>query len=224
MAIIFRDRRDAGRRLAEILRPLATQDGLLVLGLPRGGVPVAYEVARALDAPLEVFMVRKLGVPGHEEVAMGAIATGGVRVLDAELIRRLRITPDEVERVTTCERAELARRERAYRGTRPFPELGDRTVIVVDDGFATGASMAAAIAALRLHHPARILAAAPVGSAEACAALNGVADVCVCVQRPFRFRGVGEWYIDFAPTSDTEVRTLLEAASRRRITADVARV
>ncbi|CAN5876212.1 phosphoribosyltransferase [soil metagenome] len=215
--MMFKDRREAGRRLAETLRPFVAQPDLLVLGLPRGGIPVAYEVARALNAPLDVFVVRKLGVPGHEELAMGAIATGGVRILNRETIRQLRIPPEAVERVTLAEQRELERRERAYRGARPVPDVQGRTVIVVDDGLATGASMSAAIAALRQQHPARIVVAAPVAAAETCEALREMADVCVCMQTPQPFHGVGQWYADFGQTTDAEVSALLNEAAQRYV-------
>jgi predicted phosphoribosyltransferase len=181
MAMIFTDRRDAGRRLAEALRPVVAGQDVLVLGLPRGGIPVAYEVASALDAPLDVFVVRKLGAPGQPELAMGAIASGGVRILNEDVIDALRIPPEAVEFVAEAEQRELERREREYRGTRPFPEVRGRTVIIVDDGLATGATMMAAIQALRLRAPAQIIAAAPTGADETCRAIRRVADACVCL-------------------------------------------
>ncbi|HEX8848846.1 MAG TPA: phosphoribosyltransferase [Gemmatimonadaceae bacterium] len=208
----FRDRHDAGRRLAEELREYAGRKDTIVLALPRGGVPVAYEVARALGAPLDVFVVRKLGVPGHEEFAMGAIASGGTRVLDEHTIHSLGIPRGEVERITRDERRELERRDAVYRGNRPFPKLMGKTVIVVDDGLATGATMRAAVVALRQHEPAAVIAAAPVGARATCAALKWTANDCVCAVCPEPFYGVGLWYDDFAQTTDEEVQELLEMA------------
>jgi len=211
----FHDRREAGRHLAVALRASAGGPAVQVLALPRGGVPVAYEVALALGAPLDVFIVRKLGVPGHEELAMGAIAQGGVRVLNREVIEPLGIPTDAVDRVAAAEGAELARRERLYRGGEPAPDLRDRTVLLVDDGLATGSTMAAAVAGVRAHRPHRIIVAVPVASREAMEAMREVADECVSVLTPRFFGGVGQWYEDFGQTSDDEVRTLLEAARRR---------
>lgn len=212
---LFDDRRDAGRRLATLLTQYEGTAGLVVLGLPRGGVPVAYEVARALGAPLDVFTARKLGVPRHEELAMGAIATGGACVLNEDVIRQLGIPPTEVERVRAMEQAELARRERAYRGDRPPLDARGRTVLVVDDGLATGATMRAAVMALRQQHPAKVIVAVPVASHDACAALRATADACLCAATPPAFFGVGAWYRDFSQTSDEEVRALLDDAARR---------
>jgi len=211
----FRDRREAGRRLAMHLREYAGRPDVLVLGLARGGVPVASEVARALQLPLDVFVVRKLGVPGHEELAMGAIATGGVRVLDTRVIRSWNVPDAAIARVTSEQHRELERREDAYRDMRPTPEVGGRTVLLVDDGLATGASMFAAVSALRRANPAVIVVAVPVGAPEACEAMRRHADDCVCVLAPPQFRGVGEWYVDFSQTTDAEVRALLNAAARR---------
>ncbi|HEX2778367.1 MAG TPA: phosphoribosyltransferase [Gemmatimonadaceae bacterium] len=208
----FRHRRDAGRRLAAELQQFAGRKNLLVLALPRGGVPVGYEVARALGAPLDVLIVRKLGVPGHEELAMGAIASGGLRVLDERTIRMAGVPGAEIERTTAAEMRELARREAAYRGTRPFPDLTGRTVIVVDDGLATGATMRAAVGALRQRQPAAIIVAVPVAASATCEALRWTADDCVCVAQPEPFYGVGLWYHDFSQTTDDEVRALLDAA------------
>ena len=209
----FRDRRDGGRALAaELLPAYGGMPGVVVLALPRGGVPVGYEVARALDAPLDVFVVRKLGVPGREELAMGAIAGGNVRVLNDDVIRGLRIPREAIDAVTAEQQRELERRERAYRGGRPPLALRGHTVILVDDGLATGSTMRAATIALRELEPARIVVAVPVGAPEACAAMREVADECVCVHAPPAFRGVGLWYDDFAQTTDEEVRELLEGS------------
>jgi predicted phosphoribosyltransferase len=214
MPAVFRDRRDAGRRLAAELSDYADQNDVLVLALPRGGVPVAYEVARALHAPLDVFMVRKLGVPGYEEFAMGAIATGGVRVLDEELLRMLAIPRDVIERVTAIEMGELERRERQYRGDRPPPDVRGRTVILIDDGLATGSTMRAAIAALKKEGSKRIVVAVPVAPPETCEALRAQVDDVVCAVTPEPFRAVGLWYGDFSQTTDEEVRDLLARAAR----------
>jgi putative phosphoribosyl transferase len=212
MAITFLDRRDAGRQLALKLQDYAGDPGVLVLGLPRGGVPVAYEVARALHAPLDVFVVRKLGVPGHRELAMGAIASGGIRVLNPDLINGLGITPAMVESVAARELLELERQQRAYRGDAPLPELAGRTVIVVDDGLATGSTMRAAVRALRQADPKRIIVAVPVAARETAFSLHQEADV-VCLSTPPDFHAVSMWYEDFSQTSDDEVRNLLESAS-----------
>jgi predicted phosphoribosyltransferase len=209
---LFRNRADAGKRLAEELKGFAGGQ-TLVLGLPRGGVPVAYEVARALGAPLDVFVVRKLGLPGREELAIGAIATGDVRVLNEELVRELGISAPLLEAVTAREREELQRRERLFRESRPASEIRGRTVIVVDDGLATGATMLSAVLALRKQEPARIVVAVPVGSFEACSALRAKADRLVCLYKPDPFFAVGIWYRDFSQTSDQEVRELLRRAA-----------
>jgi predicted phosphoribosyltransferase len=213
MPAVFRDRRDAGRRLAAELSDYADQSDVLVLALPRGGVPVAYEVARALHAPLDVFMVRKLGVPGYEELAMGAIATGGLRVLDQELLRMLDIPRDVIEHVTAIETSELERRERQYRGDRPPPDVRGRTVILIDDGLATGSTMRAAIAALKKEGSKRIVVAVPVAPPETCEALRAQVDDVVCAVTPEPFRAVGLWYGDFSQTTDEEVRDLLARAA-----------
>jgi predicted phosphoribosyltransferase len=205
----FRDRRDAGRLLAAELAGYANRPEVLVLALPRGGVPVAYEVARSLGAPLDVFLVRKLGVPGQEEVAMGAIATGGVRVLNDRIVRGLRIPDRTIDAVAAKERGELARRERLYRGDRPPPGVRGRTVILVDDGLATGATMHAAIEALRAQQPARIVVAVPTAPREVCEALRAEVDDVVCAITPEPFHAVGLWYEDFSQTTDEEVRDLL---------------
>jgi predicted phosphoribosyltransferase len=209
---LFEDRADAGRRVAQELSTYAGRDDVIVLGLPRGGVPVAFEVARALRAPLDVFLVRKLGVPGHRELAMGAIASGGVRVLNLDVVRSLGIPPEAIEMVAGSEEEELERRERTYRGNRPPPDVSGCTAILVDDGLATGASMRAAVAALRERRPARIVVAVPVAPAETCATLETEIDDVVCVATPRPFMSVGAWYRDFSQTTDDEVRALLRRA------------
>ena len=212
----FRDRRDAGRRLADRLREYAGRSDVIVLGLPRGGIPVAYEVARALRAPLDIFVIRKLGVPWHPELAMGAIASGGIRVLDEYTVRAAGISERDVARVIAAEQEELERRERQYRGARPFPPLAGRTVILVDDGLATGSSMRAAVKAVQGESPARIVVAVPVAPAETCDALGQLADVVVCAMTPEPFQAVGLWYDDFSQTTDAEVRDLLAKAAEGR--------
>ena len=202
---LFRDRRDAGRVLAEKLAAYANRPDVLVLALPRGRVPVAYEVARALGAPLDVFVVRKLGVPGYEELAMGAVATGGVRVLNDQLIERLGIPDHVIDAVTARERQELARRERLYRGGRPPPDMSGRSVILVDDGLATGATMKAAIEALRQQNPARIVVAVPTAAPETCEEMKAKADDVICAITPEPFDAVGRWYQNFSQTTDEEV-------------------
>ena len=211
----FRDRADAGRVLAGLLRQYAARPDVVVLGLPRGGVPVAHEVARALGAPLDVFVVRKLGVPGQEEYAMGAIASGGVRVLNRDAVAQLAISERVIDEVAARERRELERREHLYRDGREPPTLEGRTVIVVDDGLATGASMRAAVEALKNHHPARIVVAVPVGSAETCARLRHEVDEVVCAATPDPFFAVGPWYDDFEQTTDGEVHDALARAAAR---------
>jgi erythromycin esterase-like protein/predicted phosphoribosyltransferase len=206
---LFRDRREAGRLLAEKLGAYANRPDVLVLALPRGGVPVAYEVARALGAPLDVFVVRKLGVPGYEELAMGAVATGGVRVLNDQVVKRLGIPDQVIDAVAAREQQELARRERIYRDGRPPPEIRDRTVILVDDGLATGATMHAAIHALRQNQPARIVVAVPTASPETCEEMRAEVDDVICAITPEPFHAVGLWYQDFSQTTDQEVRDLL---------------
>ena len=186
---------------------------MVVLALPRGGVPVGAEVARALGAPLDVFLVRKLGVPGHEELAMGAIASGGVRVVNETVARQLGIPADVVDAAAEREGQELARREAAYRDGRPAPDVRGKTVILVDDGLATGSTMRAAVAAVRRARPAAVVVAVPVGSAETCADFRGEADVVVCAEEPEPFFAVGTWYDDFSQTTDDEVRELLAQAA-----------
>jgi len=205
----YADRRTAGRVLATALARYAHRNDVVVLGLPRGGVPVAFEVARALDAPLDVFVVRKLGAPGHPELAMGAIASGGVRVLNDHVVAWYRPSAAEIDRVTAFEWHELARRERAYRGDRqPIPIAG-RIAILVDDGLATGASMRAAVQAAHSLAPARVIVAVPVGAPDSCRAIADVAEEVVCLMQPESFDAVGLWYDDFSQTSEEEVRTLL---------------
>ena len=194
------------------LRSYAGRDGAIVLGLPRGGVPVAFEIAEALGAPLDVFVVRKLGVPGHEELALGAIASGGVRVVNRRVVEQLAIPPHQVEAIAAAEGRELARREQDYRGERPPRDLAGRTVILVDDGLATGATMLAAIRAVRQQRPARVVVAVPVAPHEVCEALRREAHEVVCLLTPAAFRSVGTWYDDFSQTSDDEVRALLRAS------------
>jgi predicted phosphoribosyltransferase len=211
--MLFRDRFDAGRHLAARLRHYAGRPDVVVLALPRGGVPVGYEVARALGASLDVFVVRKLGVPGHEELAMGAIASGGVRVLNKEVLRELPISDEDLDAVSAREQLELSRREEEYRGARPPADVRGKTVILVDDGLATGSTMRAAVAALRRLGPARIVVAVPVGARSTCAELAREADEAVCAEEPEPFHAVGLWYYDFAQTSDDEVRDLLAQAA-----------
>ncbi len=208
----FRNREHAGRVLAERLRRYAGQENLLVLGLPRGGVPVAFEVASALDAPLDVFVVRKLGVPGHEELAMGALASGGVRVLNDDLVERLGIDAEAIARAAAAEGAELERREHVYRGDRGPVEATGKTVILVDDGLATGSTMRAASVAVRAREPERLVVAVPVAAAQTCDELRQEVDEVVCPLTPDPFAAVGLWYEDFTPTEDEEVRRLLAAA------------
>jgi putative phosphoribosyl transferase len=205
----FRDRVDGGRRLARELGRYAGRHDVIVLGLPRGGIPVAFEVARALGAPLDVLVVRKLGLPFHEELAMGAIASGGGTVLSDDVIAAYGITRQEIDRVIESETRELERREREYRGDRPFPDLRDCTVILVDDGLATGSTMRAAVTALREEQPAAIVVAVPVAAPETCDALRDVADEIVCAVTPSPFYAVGLWYERFGQTTDAEVHDLL---------------
>jgi predicted phosphoribosyltransferase len=209
----FRDRAHAGRVLGERLRdPYAGAADVLVLGLPRGGVPVAFEVARILAAPLDVFVVRKLGVPGHEELAMGAIASGGTRVLNESVVAALGLGEEEIARAAAVEGDELGRRERAYRGDRGPVDTSGCTVILVDDGLATGSTMRAAAVAVRAQSPERVVVAVPVAARQTCDELGVDADEVVCLQTPEPFYAVGAWYEDFAPTSDDEVRRLLAGA------------
>jgi putative phosphoribosyl transferase len=214
--VYFDDRADAGRCLARSLPAYARQPNALVLGLPRGGVPVAYEVARALELELDVFLVRKLGVPGHEELAMGAIASGGVRVVNDRVVQALRIRAATIDAVAAAEQDTLERRERFYRGANPRPNVRERIVILVDDGLATGSSMRAALEALGRQEPKRLIAAVPVAPAGTCEALRAEADEVVCAATPPAFQGVSEWYRDFSQTTDEEVRALLARAAEER--------
>jgi putative phosphoribosyl transferase len=211
----FQNRAQAGRFLADNLKAYAGREDVVVLGLPRGGVPVAFEVARELHAPLAAFLVRKLGVPRHEELAMGAIASGGVCFFNTQLIEKLQIPQRMIDEVVARERQELERRERLYQIS-PIPDLRDRIVILVDDGLATGASMRAAVIAAREYHPARLVVAAPVAAQETYREFQRAADEIVCVQTPEQFDGVGQWYEDFSQTTDEEVRYLLEEGSKFR--------
>jgi putative phosphoribosyl transferase len=210
----FANRTEAGRLLAEKLVQYAGRDDVIVLGLPRGGVPVAFEVARRLDVPLDVFIVRKLGVPGFEELAAGAIASGGVRVLNEDVMRSIPHADEAIEAVTARETAELERREQIYRDGRPAPELRDRIVILVDDGLATGASMRAAVKALRQSGAAKIVVAVPVGPPDTCRELQEEADETICLSTPEFFQAVGQYYEDFSQTSDEDVRELLSQAAQ----------
>ena len=214
--MIFRDRTDAGRQLAKRLKRYADSTDVLVLALPRGGVPVAYEVAKELKVPLDVFLVRKLGVPGYEELAMGAIASGGVRVLNEDIVNYLRIPDEVIGAVAANEQRELERRERAYRDDRPPPDVKDHIVILIDDGLATGSTMRAAAASLRLQKPRRIVVAVPVSSRETCDEFRNEVDEIVCAFTPDNFQGVGLWYEDFSQTSDEEVRELLKRATQEQ--------
>jgi putative phosphoribosyl transferase len=209
----FRDRQDAGRRLAQKLMAYAGDPDVLVLALPRGGVPVAYEVAEALHARLDVFLVRKLGVPGQVELAMGAIATGGVRVLNAEVVQVLDIPEEVIEAATTKEQQELTRRERLYRGDHPAPDLRGLTLILIDDGLATGSTMRAAVAAVRQQQPARIVVAVPVAAPSTCEEFQAEVDELVCVLTPEPFHAVGLWYESFSQTTDDEIQELLARAA-----------
>jgi putative phosphoribosyl transferase len=214
MNALFQNRRQAGRHLAARLEEYANRSDVLVLALPRGGVPVGFELAKSLRAPLDVIIVRKLGVPGQEELAMGAIAAGGVRILNNEVVRHLGIPEAVIAAVASAEQKELERRDQMYRDSRPLPALRERTVILVDDGLATGSTMRAAIAVVRQQHPARIVVAVPVGAASTCEEFRLEVDRIVCGLTPEPFYGVGEWYEDFSQTTDQEVRELLQVASQ----------
>jgi putative phosphoribosyl transferase len=214
----FADRREAGKELAAKLRYLANRDDVVVLALPRGGVPVAFEVAEALDAALDIFLVRKLGLPGYAELAMGAIASGGVRVLNEDVVRWYGVSDRAIEAVAREEQRELERREREYRRGLPLADLRNRVVILVDDGLATGSTMRAAVEAVRQHGPARVVVAVPVGAPSTCEEFADVTDETVCARTPEAFSAVGQWYRDFSQTTDEEVHELLEEheTSRRR--------
>lgn len=209
MSPLFRSRREAGQRLARQLLPLADRHRLVVLALPRGGVPVAAEIATELKVPFDVFVVRKLGVPGHEELAMGAVASGGVRVLNPEVIEPLGIPQAAIDLVAAKELKEIERREREYRGDRPLPALAGATVVLVDDGVATGSTMLAAVEAVRMYRPASVVVAAPVMSRDAIQMLRRAVDACVYLAAPEPFFGVAAWYADFEQVTDDEVRELL---------------
>ena len=211
----FKDRRDAGRKLAQKLSAYARGQDTLILALPRGGVPVAYEVALTLNVPMDIFIVRKLGLPGREELAIGAIASGGIRVLNSDVIRMLSIPEEVINFVARRELQELQRRERLYRGNRPSPEVRDRTVVIIDDGLATGASMRAAVAGVRAQYPTRLVVAVPAAAAETCDAFRSEVEEVVCAITPEPFYGVSRWYEDFSQVTDEEVRTLLEEANRQ---------
>jgi predicted phosphoribosyltransferase len=219
---LFKDRRDAGKKLSSELAHYAGRLDVLVLGLPRGGIPVAFEVAQALDAPLDLFLVRKLGLPGHRELAMGAIASGGVQVLNQDVVRMTNVSEQTIEWVAAQEQQELERRERAYRGDRPRPQVCGRVIILVDDGLATGASMRAAVVALKEQNPERIVVAVPTAAPETCAEFEDEVDEVVCATTPRPFFGVGAWYRDFSQTTDEEVRQLLEEAERRPLASEPA--
>lgn len=212
--MIFRDREEAGYVLAAKLRKYANRSDVVILALPRGGVPVGYAVAQRLNAPLDVFAVRKLGLPGHEELAMGAIATGGVRVLNEDVVEQLSISGDVIDQVATREQVELERRERLFRGDRSPAVVRNQIVILVDDGLATGSTMRAAVRALRALGPSRIVVAVPVGPRSTCDELMEEADEVVCPAMPEPFRGVGLWYRNFQQTTDREVRELLDQAGQ----------
>lgn len=209
----YEDRREAGAELATRLGHFRGRNDVVVLALPRGGVPVGAEVARALDAPLDIFLVRKLGLPGHPELAMGAIASGGVRVLNHDVVSWYRIPETVIDQAAREEQIELERRERAYRDGRTPAELQDRVVLLIDDGLATGSTMKAAVQAVRARRPARIVVAVPVGSPDTCREFAGIADEIICVRTPEHFSAVGQWYLDFSQTTDDEVRTLLQRAT-----------
>ena len=210
----FDDRRDAGRRLAQLLLRSRPAGDIVVLGLPRGGVPVAWEIARALDATLDVFLVRKLGTPGHPELAMGAIASGSTRVINEDVVHAFGIAREQIEAVARREQSELERRDVVYRRGRLLTPLANRTVILVDDGLATGSTMQAAVQAVRQHSPSRVIVAVPVGAPETCRALREIADEVICAQTPSSFSAVGQWYRDFSQTTDDEVIALLSTSQQ----------
>jgi putative phosphoribosyl transferase len=217
--MLFKDRADAGRRLSSRLSQFAGHDGVLVLALPRGGVPVGFEIARALMSPLDVLVVRKLGVPGQEELAMGAIASGGIHVINSDIVHALDISVQQVNETVAHEQRELERREQLYRGNRKAPDIRDHTVILIDDGVATGSTMRVAISAVRQQNPALLIVAVPVGSNSVCRQLDNEADSVVCLHTPVDFYAVGQWYRSFTQTSDEEVRELLDRAVSQRSSA-----
>ncbi|HSW70748.1 MAG TPA: phosphoribosyltransferase [Gammaproteobacteria bacterium] len=210
----YLNRQAAGQMLATALAQYAKKKEALVLALPRGGVPVGYEIAKALQTPLDVFIVRKLGVPGHEELAMGAIAMGGICILNDNIIRELRISPEAIKRVSQEEQKELERRIERYRGSQPFPTLSKRLIILVDDGIATGATIRAAVTALKKEKPAKLIIAVPVAEKSTCEKLSALVDQFICPLRPLYFNAVGTWYESFDQTSDEEVRSLLKKAKK----------
>jgi putative phosphoribosyl transferase len=213
--MLFQNRTEAGRVLAQSLAAYADREDVVVLALPRGGVPVGYEVAQALDAPLDVFLVRKLGVPGREELALGAVASGGIYVLNEDVIEALGISRETISEIAGQQKRELEQRERAYRDDRPPPAVAGQVVILVDDGLATGSTMRAALAALRRQSPAKVIVAVPVGAPETCAEFQHEADETICVRTPDPFWSVGTWYRDFSQTTDREVHQLLARAAQR---------
>lgn len=213
--IMYRDRREAGWKLAKALSSYAGQPNVVVLGLPRGGIPVAYEVAKALGAPLDVFVVRKLGVPGYPELAMGAIASGGARIINDDVVASLDIADEAIERVALREEEEIAKQEEIYRGARPRMSLTGKAIILVDDGLATGATMRAAVSALRENRPKKIVVAVPTAPAEVCAAFDDIVDETICLTTPRFFMGVGDVYRDFSQTTNQEVREMLEDAGEK---------
>jgi putative phosphoribosyl transferase len=217
MPLPFRNRTDAGRQLASKLAKFQGRSDLLVLALPRGGVPVAYEVANILHAPMDIFLVRKLGVPGHEELAFGAIASGGLRVINESIVHSTHLSPGQIEAAVAREKVELARRERSYRGDRPPPDPKGLTVILVDDGLATGATMLAAARALRQENPKHIVIAVPVAAPATCNEFRPEVDEIICAITPEPFHAVGLWYEDFSQITDEEVKELLELLSRQRV-------
>jgi predicted phosphoribosyltransferase len=210
----FNDRIDAGKRLAERLSEYANREDVLILALPRGGVPVAFEVAKELNVKMDIFIVRKLGVPGNEELAMGAIASGNIRVLNEDVIRSFRIPQKAIDEATANELGELERRERIYRKNRPVPKISGSTVILIDDGLATGATMRAAVAAVKTKNPAKVIIAVPVAAPDTCSDFGSEVDEVMCVATPEPFYGVGAWYEDFSQTTDKEVCDLLDRATK----------
>jgi putative phosphoribosyl transferase len=211
--MLFEDRLDAGRRLAQRLQEFANRDDILVLALPRGGVPVGFEVSRALHAPLDIFVVRKLGVPGYEEFAMGAVASGGFHILNPDAVNGLNVLPEQIDSILVRESRELERREQLYRGNRPPLDVCGKAIIVVDDGLATGSTMRAAVLALRQRNPSRIVVAVPVSALSTCRDLEKEAEDVVCLYTPFNFHAVGQWYRKFAQTTDAEVHDFLNRSS-----------